>query len=209
MSSRNFRGSDRMASAYSTPDSPMGQPPAIRTRGRRRLLVTRARRRLPSSVWPIACVSSESHNLAWRQPISNSCVLHRDHALSCREAGVEPLTLDALQRLIAALTDTPQPTIPAGDVWVTNNWQDPRARYGEPDEPISTRCGGQGVVVFFGMAKPVHTPQIGPARPASSVGRANAIRRAPPTLPAMPADASVLLNDRLIAFRTAASERSG
>ena len=53
---------------------------------------------------------------------------------------------------------------PAGDVWVTNNWQTPAACYGKPDEVISTRCGGQGVVVFFGQAKPVHTPMIGPAR---------------------------------------------
>jgi hypothetical protein len=27
------------------------------------------------------------------------------------------------------------------------------------------RCGGQGVTVFYGMAKPVRAPQIGPARP--------------------------------------------
>jgi hypothetical protein len=26
------------------------------------------------------------------------------------------------------------------------------------------RCGGQGVVIFYGMAKPVRAPQIGPAR---------------------------------------------
>ena len=31
-------------------------------------------------------------------------------------------------------------------------------------EPLSTRCGGQGVTIFFGMAKPVRSPQIGPAR---------------------------------------------
>jgi hypothetical protein len=31
-------------------------------------------------------------------------------------------------------------------------------------EALSTRCGGQGVTVFFGMAKPVRPPQIGPAR---------------------------------------------
>ena len=53
---------------------------------------------------------------------------------------------------------------PAGDVWVTNNWQDHEVCYGKPAEPISTRCGGEGVVVFFGMAKPVRTPQIGPPR---------------------------------------------
>lgn len=42
---------------------------------------------------------------------------------------------------------------PDGDVWVTNNWQDTAACYGKPDKAISTRCCGQGVVVFFGMAK--------------------------------------------------------
>ena len=47
---------------------------------------------------------------------------------------------------------------PAGDVWVTNNWQDHAACYGKPNEVVSTLCAGQGVVVFFGMAKPVRTP---------------------------------------------------
>ncbi len=53
---------------------------------------------------------------------------------------------------------------PAGDVWASNNWQDPMSCYGKSDEGASTRCGGQGVVVFYGMAKPVRAPQIGPAR---------------------------------------------
>ena len=53
---------------------------------------------------------------------------------------------------------------PAGDVWVMNNWQDIDSCFGVPPEPLSTRCGGQGVTIFFGMAKPVHAPQIGPAR---------------------------------------------
>ncbi len=53
---------------------------------------------------------------------------------------------------------------PAGNVWVMNNWQDIASCIGKPREALSTRCGGQGVVVFYGMAKPVRTPQIGPAR---------------------------------------------
>lgn len=53
---------------------------------------------------------------------------------------------------------------PAGDVWVMNNWQDIDSCLDVPDETLSTRCGGQGVVIFFGMAKPVRAPQIGPAR---------------------------------------------
>jgi hypothetical protein len=53
---------------------------------------------------------------------------------------------------------------PAGNVWVTNNWQDIDSCIGIPAEALSTRCAGQGVVVFYGMAKPVHVPLIGPAR---------------------------------------------
>jgi hypothetical protein len=53
---------------------------------------------------------------------------------------------------------------PAGDVWVVNNWQDIESCFGVPSESTSTRCGGQGVVVFFGMAKPVRASQIDPAR---------------------------------------------
>ena len=47
---------------------------------------------------------------------------------------------------------------PAGDVWAINNC------YAGATEALSTRCGGQGVVIFFGMAKPVRAPQIGPGR---------------------------------------------
>ena len=52
---------------------------------------------------------------------------------------------------------------PAGDVWAMNNWQNVDSCYANPPEALSTRCGGQGVVVFYGMAKPVRAPQIGPA----------------------------------------------
>ena len=63
-----------------------------------------------------------------------------------------------MQMLVDASID------PAGDVWVSNNWQDPASCYDKPEEGLSTRCGGQGVVVFYGLAKPVRAPQIGPAR---------------------------------------------
>jgi len=53
---------------------------------------------------------------------------------------------------------------PTGDVWVMDNWQDINSCFGAPPEGLSTRCGGQGVTIFFGMAKPVRAPQIGPAR---------------------------------------------
>ena len=53
---------------------------------------------------------------------------------------------------------------PAGDVWVTNNWQYYPAALGKVDEALQTLGAGQGVVVFYGMAKPVKTPLIGPPR---------------------------------------------
>jgi hypothetical protein len=54
---------------------------------------------------------------------------------------------------------------PAGNVWAMNNWQDIDSCVNPmPLEALSTRCGGQGVVVFYGMAKPVRAPQIGPAQ---------------------------------------------
>jgi hypothetical protein len=53
---------------------------------------------------------------------------------------------------------------PAGNVWVANNWQDAQTCFGLQPEAESTRCGGNGITVFYGMAKPVRAPQIGPAR---------------------------------------------
>ena len=55
---------------------------------------------------------------------------------------------------------------PTGDVWVIDNWQTINSCYGDPVEALSTNCGGQGITIFFGMAKPVRAPQIGPAQPA-------------------------------------------
>jgi streptogramin lyase len=53
---------------------------------------------------------------------------------------------------------------PAGDVWITNNWQDWKAVFPGYPEALSTLGAGQGLVVFYGMAKPIQTPLIGPAR---------------------------------------------
>jgi hypothetical protein len=63
-----------------------------------------------------------------------------------------------MQMLVEAAID------PAGNVWAANNWQDPSACYGKAEEGLSTRCGGQGFTVFYGMAKPVRTPLIGPVQ---------------------------------------------
>ena len=44
---------------------------------------------------------------------------------------------------------------PSGNVWVTNNWQ---------TIPLQTNPGGHEMVVFIGLAGPVHAPLIGPPR---------------------------------------------
>ncbi|WP_439400431.1 hypothetical protein ACRQ5Q_43720 (plasmid) [Bradyrhizobium sp. PMVTL-01] len=65
--------------------------------------------------------------------------------------GMQPLTDIALD--------------PAGNVWVADNWQRPQSCFAPyANEATSTLCGGNGLTVFYGMAKPVRAPQIGPAR---------------------------------------------
>lgn len=54
---------------------------------------------------------------------------------------------DGLQRNTAAQVDT------AGNVWVTNNWK---------KVPALINPGGDGVVVFVGLAAPVAAPVVGP-----------------------------------------------
>jgi DNA-binding beta-propeller fold protein YncE len=54
---------------------------------------------------------------------------------------------------------------PAGNLWVANNWDRPDEGFKKaPDPALSTRFGGNGAVVFFGLAKPVEAPLIGPVR---------------------------------------------
>jgi hypothetical protein len=54
---------------------------------------------------------------------------------------------------------------PAGDVWVADNWLRPESCFHPgAEEALSTHCGGNGLTVFYGIAKPVRAPQIGPAR---------------------------------------------
>ena len=53
---------------------------------------------------------------------------------------------------------------PAGNIWVSNNWQNIESVLDRNAESLSTRGAGQGVVVFYGLAKPVRTPLIGPVQ---------------------------------------------
>jgi streptogramin lyase len=62
---------------------------------------------------------------------------------------------------------------PAGDVWVTNNWQYYPADLGKVDEALSTLGAGQGVTVFYSIAKPVKTPLIGPPRQPQQAAKLN------------------------------------
>ena len=40
---------------------------------------------------------------------------------------------------------------PSGNAWVSNNWRDPMSCYLKAAEGVSTRCGGQGMTLFYGM----------------------------------------------------------
>ena len=54
---------------------------------------------------------------------------------------------------------------PAGNVWYANNWNVATAVADDnPQRADSTKAGGDGVVVFYGLAAPVKTPLIGPVR---------------------------------------------
>jgi hypothetical protein len=53
---------------------------------------------------------------------------------------------------------------PAGNAWVGNGWNDTEAGFRKvPPEAQSTQFPAHTIVVFFGVAKPVRTPLIGPA----------------------------------------------
>ncbi|NJN47786.1 MAG: hypothetical protein HC808_16405, partial [Candidatus Competibacteraceae bacterium] len=54
---------------------------------------------------------------------------------------------------------------PAGNAWVGNGFNDTETGFSKaPLEARSTQFGAHTIVVFFGVAKPVKTPLIGPVR---------------------------------------------
>ncbi|MGO9265422.1 MAG: hypothetical protein ACLQBA_11180 [Candidatus Binataceae bacterium] len=123
----------------------------------------------PGSIWGAWAVSIDGNDHAWISNfapgggLTELCGARTETCPAGMKTG-DPISPPGgykgggMQMLVDASID------PAGDVWVSNNWQDPASCYGKPDEGVSTRCGGQGIVVFYGMAKPVRAPQIGPAR---------------------------------------------
>lgn len=51
----------------------------------------------------------------------------------------------------------------AGNIWCANNWNDPATvMQAKPNPSYSTWGGGSGVLVIYGIAKPAHTPLVGP-----------------------------------------------
>lgn len=54
----------------------------------------------------------------------------------------------------------------AGNVWTANNWNVGETVVSDnPNRKLSTNGGGNGIVVFYGLAKPVKTPLSGQVRP--------------------------------------------
>ncbi len=123
----------------------------------------------PGSIWGAWAVSIDGNDHAWISNfapgggLTELCGARTETCPAGMKTG-DPISPPdgykggGMQLLVDASID------PAGDVWVSNNWQDPASCYGKPDEGLSTRCGGQGIIVFYGMAKPVRSPQIDPAQ---------------------------------------------
>ena len=124
----------------------------------------------PGSIWGAWAVSIDGNDHAWVSNfapgggLTELCGARTETCPAGMKTG-DPISPPGgyegggMQLLVDASID------PAGNVWVSNNWQDVPSCYEKPEEGLSTRCGGHGIVVFYGMAKPVRAPQIGPARP--------------------------------------------
>ena len=97
-------------------------------------------------------------------PLGHAALRRASCELPARHKDRRPdFTARRLHRRIQIITDVA--IDPGGNVWVANNWDMPEQGFKEVPEPaLSTRFGGNGTVVFFGLAKPVRTPLIGPAR---------------------------------------------
>ena len=116
----------------------------------------------PGSIWGAWAVSIDGNDHAWVSNfapgggITELCGARTETCPPGMKTG-DPISPPGgykgggMQMFVDASID------PAGNVWVSNNWQDPNSCYGKPDEGLSTRCGGQGMVVFYGMAKPVRS----------------------------------------------------
>jgi hypothetical protein len=70
----------------------------------------------------------------------------------------------ALKHMLTVLSKNPKMTTgvvidPAGNAWVANNWEVIEGVVSnDPPRPISTKGGGSGIVVIYGVAAPVKTP---------------------------------------------------
>ncbi|MDG2015173.1 MAG: hypothetical protein P8J33_16830, partial [Pirellulaceae bacterium] len=63
---------------------------------------------------------------------------------------------------------------PAGNAWIANNWNDTDVLdTPDPNRTDSTKGGGSGIVVIYGVAAPTKTPVMGHARAANWAARVN------------------------------------
>jgi hypothetical protein len=104
-------------------------------------------------------------NIALREKSTRSLVLLAGATHQGHPAGTKPgdvihvFTPGSLQILTDVAID------PAGNVWAANNWESVQA-VSNPNPPsaISTRGGGSGLTVIYGVAAPVQPPRMGKVR---------------------------------------------
>jgi len=106
------------------------------------------------NVWVASSTSSSVTQLAGVNPETRPAGLKTGDPITPHEGYIGGLQVIA-----------PIAVDPAGNVWVGNGFHDTETGFSKiPQEARSTDFGAHTIVVFFGVAKPVKTPLIGPVR---------------------------------------------
>lgn len=106
------------------------------------------------NVWVASSTSSSVTQLAGVRPETRPSGLKTGDPITPHEGYIGGLQVIA-----------PIAVDPAGNVWVGNGFHDTEAGFSKiPPEARSTQFGAHTIVVFFGVAKPVKTPLIGPVQ---------------------------------------------
>jgi len=106
------------------------------------------------NVWVASSTSSSVTQLAGVRPESRPPGLKTGDPITPHEGYIGGLQVIA-----------PIAVDPAGNVWVGNGFHDTETGFSKiPTESRSTQFGAHTIVVFFGVARPVKTPLIGPVR---------------------------------------------
>lgn len=107
-------------------------------------------------------VSIDGEDNAWVAGIYGKSLNHYCGMAAQCPKGVKPGDLIHMYRSGVLQLPTDAVVDSAGNVWVANNWNDPTALIEKnPDHSISTKGGGTGILIVYGVANPVVNPVRG------------------------------------------------